>query len=84
MIPWELGDRGQGVEVRVGKESKDRRAWGLANTRKNSIEVHGLSIHLLGIIRTGREGVEKPGVEGLMCGVQGMGIRGGRADNLEK
>jgi len=31
-----------------------------------------------------REGVEKAGVEGLTCGVQGMEIAGGKAENLEK
>jgi hypothetical protein len=31
-----------------------------------------------------REGIEKAGFEGLMSGVQGMGIRGGKAENLEK
>jgi hypothetical protein len=56
----------------------------IANTGKNSIEIHGMSIHLLGIIRTERQGIEKVGVEGLLSGVPGMGIRGGRAGNLEK
>ena len=42
------------------------------------MEIHGLSIHLLGIIRMEREGVEKAGVEELMSGVQGMGSRGGK------
>jgi hypothetical protein len=36
MIPWELGDRGQGVGARPEKESRDRRGWSLANTGKNS------------------------------------------------
>jgi hypothetical protein len=38
----------------------------------------------LAIIRMEREGVEKTGVAGLMSGVQGIGIRGGKAENLEK
>jgi hypothetical protein len=32
-----------------------------ANTGKNSTEVHGMSIHLLGIIRMNREVIEKAG-----------------------
>jgi hypothetical protein len=43
-----------------------------------------MSMYLLGIIRMERERVEKAGVEELMGGVQGMGIGGGKAENLEK
>jgi hypothetical protein len=39
-----------------------------------------MSINLLGIIRMGRQGIEKVGVEGLMNGVQGDE----KAENLEK
>jgi hypothetical protein len=56
----------------------------VANTGKNSIEIHGMSIHLLGIIRMEPEGVEKLGVEGLMSGVQGMGMQAGKQKILRK
>jgi hypothetical protein len=42
--------------------------WSLTNTTKISIEVPLLSSHFLGIIRIGREGVEKRRVAGLMSG----------------
>jgi hypothetical protein len=69
MIVQELGHRGQGAGVRLEEGSRVRRGFATANTRKNSIEVHGLSIHLLGIIRMESEDVEKLRVEGLMSGV---------------
>jgi hypothetical protein len=47
---------------------EDRRGSDSMYTRKNSINVYCLSIHLLGIIRMEREDVERAGVEGLMGG----------------
>jgi hypothetical protein len=49
-----------------------------ANTGKNSTEVHGMSIYLLGIIRMDREVTGKAGVEELMSGVQGMELGTGK------
>jgi hypothetical protein len=55
----DLGDESREAGVRLRIEATGRREIRLANTEKNSIEVHGLSIHLLGIIRMEREGIEK-------------------------
>src|SRR6266850_5219295 len=51
---------------------------------KNIIKIYQLSIHLLGIIRMKRESIEKAGVAGSMWRIQGTGMRGRKAENLEK
>jgi len=50
----------QGAVTIVGSLTRPQ-GWNSIYTRKNSIEVRQLSIYLLGIIRMGREGVEKKG-----------------------
>jgi len=72
------GEKHGALSLGRGREARQKQGWWLTNTRENSMEIHGLSIHLLGIIRMEREGVEKAGVEELMSGVQGMGSRGGK------
>jgi len=77
MMPWDLGDGGWGVGFGWEKKSKDRREWGLANTGKGIIKLLRMSSNYFDIIRMEWEGVEKLGVEGLMSGVQGVGIGAG-------
>ena len=50
------------------------REWGLANTWKDTMKLQRRSSNYFDIIRMGREGVEKLGFEGLMSGVQAVGI----------
>jgi len=73
MIPWDLGDGGRGVGFGWEKKSKDRREWGLANTRKDTMKLQRRSSNYFDIIRMEREGVEKAGV----CGVDERRSRNG-------
>ncbi len=56
----------------------------VSSTQNYSTDRDPVSSDYLNIIRMEREGVETAGVEGLMSGVQRMGIRGGKTENLEK
>jgi hypothetical protein len=75
VIAWDLGDRGWRIGGRREKETVARREFSLANTGKNSIEVHGVSNYLLAIIRMEREGVEEAGVEELQRAEDAASIR---------
>jgi hypothetical protein len=59
LTDWELGRTA--ARPRIGKSWRE---FNSLYTGENSTEVHGMLIHLLGIIRMEREGVEKLGIGG--------------------
>src|SRR5216684_126374 len=86
-LPDRIGTDQSTRAARSGRASLTyaRRGCGsrrLASSSYKSVARPALTVNKyydIDIIRMGREGVERAGVAGLMGGVQGMGIRGGKA-----
>jgi hypothetical protein len=70
--------------ARLGRRALQRRREVTGDTVENSIEVHCVSITLLAPFEWSGKVLKRLEVEGLKSGVQVMGIRGGKAENLEK